>query len=271
MAAHSQYQHAKSTDSSANKLTITEHDAHSKSFSCFALPQRERDYHDSKYQQWLTTFACASAFENTSITQLTALSRLIPLLLCGEQSANFVFGQEAQRLQTQADCPAQNKAIAGLLEIESDEHFHDVALQAVLKEVNRLIAQANNDKPTTQATNRQAQLFYLQLGKTKNLTEHLAQIFHLDTCVTLIMSAMAKSNLGANHQVVKLFKLIQKDESKHVHICSEHIRYLGGDMQQLKKQAVPIKTKLVKLLATETDSFNQLGINPEQLFQRISK
>lgn len=238
-----------------------------KIYQCFKLPILEIERSSDVYKNWLNDFANDDVFSDTSQETLIALSRLIPILLCGEQSANFVFGQEVKKQQMHSNSLVDKSITEGLLSIESDEYFHDVALQAVLKEINSKLDYPQDIKKLT----RKAQLFYCQVGKAESTIQHFANIKHLDTCVTIIMSEMAKSKLGSQHLVSKLFQLIHLDEAKHVRICSTYIRYLGGDIKQIKEQAKPIKERLINLLNYEYNSFVTLGINPDKLFSRIMR
>lgn len=226
-------------------------------FRCFPKSHTTQDYTSRWYQQWQQEFEQSLLLIKTS--QARALGRLIPLLLCGEQSANLVFSQEVERL---AD--ADNaEHIQNLKQIEADEYHHDLALQAVLA----AMPQADD----VLKIKRRAQKFYTQLGRSENLAAHFAQICHLDTCVTIIMSAMSHSDLGREHIISRLFELIRKDEARHVSICGEHIRYLGACRSQYQHQAKQIKQQLVELLTTEQAAFAELGVDSQQLFARILK
>lgn len=236
-------------------------------YQCFKLPVLKIERTNTIYHHWLNDFAQSDVFADTSQDILIALSRLIPILLCGEQSANFVFGQEVKKQQYHHELSTDNNIIDGLLSIESDEYFHDQALKAVLKKINEKLHYQQDIKKLT----RQAQLFYYQIGKSDSTIQHFANIKHLDTCVTIIMSEMAKSKLGKEHLLSKLFHLIHLDEAKHVRICSAYIKYLGGDNKIINQQAKPIKTRLVALLKSESPSFITMGINPEKLFYRIMR
>ena len=137
----------------------------------------------------------------------------------------------------------------------------------MLKKINENLNTPQDIRKLT----RKAQLFYCQIGKAESTVQHFSNIKHLDTCVTIIMSAMAKSRLGSQHIVSKLFHLIHLDEAKHVRICSRYIRYLGGDIKLAKQQSKQIKERLVALLNEEYNSFVTLGVNPNKLFSRILK
>ena len=59
--------------------------------------------------------------------QTDAMARLLPLLLCGEQSAQLVFNSEIARL-----AGSEHKLILSCLHgVEADEYRHDLALQQV--------------------------------------------------------------------------------------------------------------------------------------------
>ena len=150
--------------------------------------------------------------------QTEALALLIPMLLCGEQSAALIFNRETSRLNSQlaGECA---RAIAS---IEADELMHDQALQAVAGHLPRLSGQAR--------VKRRAQLFYARLGSDHDSIARLfTGIQHLDACVCQIMHHVANSDIGKNHPFARLFSRIKRDEARHVLVSKRHARALGAD------------------------------------------
>lgn len=227
-------------------------------FICFqSIDCGSHTYQSDWYPSWREGFDLNTTALSEQHGQ--ALARLIPVLLCGEQSANLVFSAEVQRLATTHN----SSHIESLKRIEADEYFHDLALQGVLgalrpaRDLNKI--------------RRRAQVFYAGLGKCDSLTDHFAQICHLDTCVTIIMSEMALSHPGKNHIVGQLFEHIRQDEARHVRICSDHLRYLGANPKDFKAQAQKVRAQLVSLLKTEITAFEQLGVDCDRMFIRMLK
>lgn len=188
-----------------------------------------------------------------------ALARLIPLLLCGEQSAIHVFGEEIERLQ---GSPWSN-SVSLLKDIEADEYTHEQALQTVSSVLMEPVG-INSIK-------RKARHFYLGLGTTSGMAEHFARIAELDTCVCIIMNAITHSALGKRNLITQLFERIKQDEARHVYICRKHYSHLGGNRVLLKQGKDSVSSKLVSLLKTETNSFEMLGVDPDALFYKLSR
>lgn len=187
-----------------------------------------------------------------------ALARLIPLLLCGEQSAIHVFGNEVERLRG----TTWKTSIDLLKNIETDEYAHEQALQTV---TTRLMEPAD-----IHSIKRKAKHFYISLGNTVGMADHFARVSQLDACVCIIMNAITHSDLGKSHLIVKLFERIKKDEARHVSVCRKHFLQLGGDKNLFKENRHAVSTKLVKLLMTEANSFEALGIDPDRMFRKMT-
>lgn len=186
-----------------------------------------------------------------------ALARLLPFLLCGEQSAIQVFGAEVDRLRDSS----WSKSISLLESIESDEYAHEEALQTL----SSLLMKPND----LNNLRRKASLFYIRLGNTKGMTEHFARVAQLDACVCIIMNEISKSDLGKRSLATQLLLRIKKDEARHVAVSKKHYYYLGGDEATLKQNKREVSNKLVALLRTEADSFESLGVDSDVLFRKL--
>lgn len=186
-----------------------------------------------------------------------ALARLMPFLLCGEQSAIQVFGTEIDRLRDNG----WSKSIDLLKEIESDEYGHELALRTL----SQLLMQPDD----LGSIKRQARHFYLKLGNTAGMTEHFARVAQLDACACIIMNEISNSDLGQSSPVAQLLNRIKQDEARHVNISKKHFLYLGGVESTLKENGHEVSEKLVALLRTEADSFEGLGVDPDQLFRKL--
>ncbi len=225
-----------------------------KDLKCFALPESAHSPHDSHP---ILALLNTQSLQLSSITpsQQVALSRLTPLLLCGEQSAMFVFHKEAERLAEQA-----THCLNDLHSIEADEFIHEQALQHL------------QDQLPTPADirhiKRKAQLFYARINKsTISLAQHFELISHLDACVCLIMSSVA-SCLPKNSIPARLFHNIMKDEARHVTIARQHSEWLNENGSPGLTQ-IDLHQQLIKLLTSETESLENLGVDTQQLFSRI--
>ncbi|RBW46812.1 hypothetical protein DS885_06315 [Psychromonas sp. B3M02] len=189
-----------------------------------------------------------------------ALAHLIPLLLCGEQSAQLVFNQEITRLFVQ-DSPENYRMIKSLISVEQDEARHDQALQWVLQHLP-VVAQQNKIQG-------QARLFYAKLGRGESRCQHFIKIATLDACVTQIMHALAHCLLGESHPFAVLCGLIKKDEAKHVYIAKRHAQALGATSAMFKHEQQIISGLLHQLLITQTQHFTALGVDLERVFNTL--
>lgn len=235
---------------------------------CFPLPEikphtiAELTCSDSanakRIQQWIEKNQhCAQAWTSK---QQHALGHLIPLLLCGEQSAQLVFNQEINRLFNQGE--QKNLAmIQSLLEVEADEFRHDQALQTVLNSLPIVAQQLK--------IQRQARLFYSKLGRGQSRCQHFIKIATLDSCVTQIMHEFEHSLLGANHPFARLCGLIKKDEAKHVYIAKHHAQALGATPDMFKQEQNSVSCLLHQLLATQAEHFNCLGVDLSKIFNTL--
>jgi hypothetical protein len=247
---------------------------------CFALPEafKNTDYSSSNEEKvsaislWLVEHQTLDF--DLSATQQNALARLIPLLLCGEQSAVFVFHSERQRLSnepnhnnTQHSPTSANRiykqAIKNLKRIEQDELHHEQALQFLLQKLPKA---ANQHK-----IKRQAQKFYTQLQqKNQSIAQQFRVIAQLDACVCILMQSVANSSIK-NTPLADLFKMIRKDEARHVAIAKKHSLLLADIEQQViaPQDTLNIQQKLIELLSTQEQALKDLQINSVTLFEQL--
>ncbi|MFT4997079.1 MAG: putative HAD superfamily Cof-like phosphohydrolase, partial [Flavobacteriales bacterium] len=69
----------------------------------------------------------------------------------------------------------------------------------------------------------------------------------------------------------QLFDRIKIDEARHVAISRQHFLKLGGDKDIFTQSRNTISHALVSLLSSEASSFENLGIDPDQLFATLTK
>lgn len=222
--------------------------------SCFAIPTSAHSPHQTHpLQAWMENKDAVLSRLNDE--QQSALARLVPLLLCGEQSAMLVFHNECQRLT-----PNHSSSLLALQQIEADEFIHEQALQR--------LQQWLPTPDDIRLIKRKSQLFYARLHKhSRTIKEHFMLISQLDACVCVIMSALAQA---MNHQphLQSLFQFILKDEARHVYVSRSHARSLD-EKDSKDDQNTDLHNQLIALLTTEEKSFKALDVNTECLFQRI--
>lgn len=236
---------------------------------CFAqatVPKVCQGNNASRLQLWLDEHTRQPL--TFTDTQIDNLGQLLPLLLCGEQSAQLVFNQEIARLQSVqqqlsplATNSQQQRLIQSLIEVESDECRHDIALQSVADQLPTLDGFIK--------VQRQAKRFYSRLGRVDNFSEHFVRIAVLDTCVTQIMHAFESCKLGPQHGFSQLCGLIKKDEAKHVYISRGHAIALGAQTEDFQQQQWQVSRALFELLNTQHQAFESMGICLDDIRQKL--
>ena len=205
---------------------------------------------------WFTDWQSQFYTESTKLptTVLESLGHLMPLLMCGEQSAALVFNREASR--------SDNHRSAKLFsEIEADEVIHDEALQAIYADLPVSSQEA--------IIKRRAKRFYLAMGNDSTPTELFARIVHLDSCVCSIMSTVENSKLGDNHPYAHVFRRIKLDEARHVGVSRKHLKWLGSDSQRTSELGKEIRTRFAELIRPDADHWEILGVDWDILEKKI--
>ncbi|MDO6611046.1 hypothetical protein Q4601_15330 [Shewanella sp. 1_MG-2023] len=199
--------------------------------------------------------------------QTESMANLLPLLLCGEQSAQLVFNQEIARLSAnsinQVTGANSHQLVLSLMEVESDECRHDIALQSVAEQLPEI--------DSVRKVQRLAKRFYSSLSRVDDYSQHFVRIAILDTCVTQIMQAFEQSHLGINHPFSQLCGLIKKDEAKHVYISRHHAIELGASHADFHQQQAFITQNLFQLLTSQGSAFEHMGICLDSLQQKLEE
>ncbi|MFT5704316.1 MAG: hypothetical protein ACI8SK_000262 [Shewanella sp.] len=233
---------------------------------CFASPLKPSasslfdcsGVNSQRIKSWVTNQYNSAIYYSEE--ERNSLAHLIPLLLCGEQSAQLVFNNEINRIlaSNEETCSSVTQS---LMEVETDEMVHDMALQQVQSELP--IVEHMID------IQRQAKRFYLQLGRVNSYCEHFVRIAILDTCVTQIMHEFEHSGLGKGHPFAILCGLIKKDEAKHVYVAKHHAQYLGASKAMFAAEHEMVLPKLYTLLSSQSAHFEALGIELTQVFTKL--
>jgi hypothetical protein len=187
--------------------------------------------------------------------QIEALGRLLPALLCGEESSFHVFWREARRL-TEVQF-RQSLSLARRIAAEELEH-------------ERLLRELRNCCPIADdltAIRLRARRFFLRMA-SRDPALHFARVAALDSGVCVILAAVAKP-LARARVVVDTFNRIRGDESRHVRFSREHSCELGADPSLLANTAVRVRGELVELLHPLASSFEDLGLDADHLFRRL--
>lgn len=190
--------------------------------------------------------------------QQEAVARLMPMLLCGEQSAQFVFNGHAAQLRPGEGIDVQQ----ALRRIEAEEAVHEIALQT--------LASTLPPPDDLHRLKRRAQRFYTGLGQGVTLAEHFARIESLDAGVCRIMQALEQGDWVRAPALPLMFEAIKRDEARHVGISRRHAVDLGIDQRTRERQRRLIADKLVAYLGTEAASFEPLGVDADRLFAGLA-
>jgi len=188
---------------------------------------------------------------------IDAMGSLLPLLLCGEQSAQLVFNSEIARLGGSK----YDVMINSLRGVEADEHRHDIALQHVALQLPEL--------GHFKQVQRKAKRFYAGLGRVENYSEHFVRIAILDTCVTHIMQAFEHCHLGQDHRFAQLCGLIKKDEAKHVYVSRKHALALGASFQHFAQEHEQVVKDLMHVLQSQGHAFEFMGVCLDELTLKL--
>jgi hypothetical protein len=191
-----------------------------------------------------------------SQVELAALGRLLPILLCGEESAFQVFRREGRRLpNTQV---RRTQALA--YRIAAEELQHERLLQDL-----RSYCPVPDDLESIVARTRR---FFLQMA-SRDPVLHFAVVAALDSGVCIILSALAKP-LSRAAVVVEILNRIRSDEARHVRFSRQHSHELGGTTSLLADTAVRVRSELAALLQPLGNAFEDLRVDTDHLFRRVN-
>ncbi len=184
-----------------------------------------------------------------------ALSELLPLLLCGEESAVLSFARYANSVLLGAS------GHRDFQRIQADEAVHARYLQRL---------RASLPAPRSDARQRTLlRRFYTRLSDL-DLGDHLARITALDSAVCLILGALRRQRgpIAKDVAVGRLFERIHRDEARHVMIVRRHAAVLGMP-QDLYRIAMDTRDQLAAMLSERAGAFESLGVCPDRLFHRV--
>ena len=226
-------------------------------FQCFAPSFGRKIATGTWFTQWREEFTFPPLMMKTKHEE--ALARLVPALLCGEQSAIEVFQSEAEQLTHQA----RNVSSTLFHIITNDEAVHEASLQLL-----RAKLPVSDDE---NAIKRRSQAFFARLGQAKTTAHRFAQIAQLDSAVCVIMWYVQNSELGCNKMIGALAERIKFDEARHVAISRRHALNLGLTGDDYSQVGELVHDELTMMLECVADSFDVIGIDADMLFARIKR
>ena len=185
-----------------------------------------------------------------------ALAEVLPLFLCGEESAVLTFGQ----LSAMDSLSAVDRG--RLSEIGNDEAWHEIWLSGL---------RAGLPTPRTESTgSREMRLFYLSLNDAR-IGMHLARIAALDSAVCVIVGLLRRRHgaLASDARLSDLFARIHRDEARHAQIAAIFARQRESALD-VYHTAHATRTSLIRLLLARADALEGLAICPDRLIRRLS-
>ena len=186
-----------------------------------------------------------------------ALAKLLPLLLCGEESAALVFARFAR------DSALSSCARGELKRIGEDERCHERELQA--------LRQALPQVPVDDNVDRQTRRFFVRLAG-EDLGTRFARIAALDSGVCEILGAVRARGLPLRQDaaVCGILARIHQDESRHVVVSRRYARLLL-DRHQAYTVAAEMREQLATLMTLRCAALADLGADPERLLARLRR
>jgi hypothetical protein len=184
-----------------------------------------------------------------------ALAELLPVLICGEESASVVFSRLSR-------APNLSSAHDELVRIEHEECEH----ARLLLQVRLALPKARVDTALSRAT----RLFFMRMSE-REVGPHFVRIAALDSGVCILLGALRRRRtpIAADPTLSQLFARIHRDEARHVLVARHYARILL-ETQQTYTIARDTRQQLVELLMHRAAALEQLlCIDANKLFARL--
>jgi hypothetical protein len=184
-----------------------------------------------------------------------ALANLMPLLICGEETAVLVFDDLAEALKNKLS----DALIQDLKSITLDEIRHSDDLEELREHLP--------DTLDRRAVYRVA--VFLKVLKSDDPINQLALLASLDAAVCQLLSTLLRAGnpLSSCSQVTDILRRIQLDEARHVRITRDSYLSLGLSCQEYSLAQSKVLKAFIALLKPAKNDFAYLGIDIESLFK----
>lgn len=188
-----------------------------------------------------------------------ALADLMPLLLCGEESAEFVFAAAVPHLPEHVD-PALAVELA---RIADDERRHGMYLSALRSRL---------PPPADPGATRQATRFLRKLATT-DLGMHLARVAALDASFCQVLAEICRpgTEIAAVPELVDLFRRIRSDEGRHVRVSRQCATALGVTPETEHAERNWVVREFAALMAAAATAFAAVGVDMQRLLDRLER
>ena len=188
-----------------------------------------------------------------------AIANLLPILLCGEESAEFAFEHLAKQL------PASQKHMfeSQLMSIADDERCHGQLLDALRQTL---------PAPRRRSSARHAARFLRGLASA-DLALHLVRIAAIDAGLCQILAEVCHRDRPITHliHIHTVFQRIRRDEGRHVRISRRCAKALGLATSVERDERGLVLQNFAALLAPEAESFAVLGVDFNALLARFAR
>jgi hypothetical protein len=186
--------------------------------------------------------------------QAEALSELLQVFACGEESASLAFARLGAS-------PLEDAACRALARVAGEELIHE----GLLRGMRSALPTPAPDRELRCALLR----FYHGIAQA-DIGLHLVSIAALDSAVCLILSALLEPDrvLAQEPAANAIFRRIHRDEAGHVRLS----RRIAAELVQgdaIGAVAESARLGLAGVLARRGAAFESLGVDAERLFMRI--
>jgi len=197
---------------------------------------------------------------------LESLAGIMPLLLCGEQSAVMVFAN----LDKEIGPPATSQGLveeanAVMARISCEEHFHEYMLSHLVR------ALRSDELPNAREMKRRTKLFFLRLLSNDPVV-HLARLSALDSYVARTLSALQCSTSALRPQptLMRLYNRIRWDEGGHVRVTRDCLAQHGIAHGLLERERELVASAFNTLLDPYLPLLEAIGVDPSKLRRSIN-
>jgi len=186
--------------------------------------------------------------------QAEALSQLMPVLICGEESAALVFEQFALSKTTE-------RSRIALRRIADDEDAHE-----------RLLLRIRGSLPPYLADPQAigALRHFFKAAAHRDTVIHFTRIAALDSAVCGILAMMRASrcSVGRDTAIATILARIHRDEARHVKIAMGFVSALTTPRQR-NDEASAIRLCFARLLEQRGNALERLALDPDRLLSCV--
>jgi hypothetical protein len=184
-----------------------------------------------------------------------ALSELMPVFVCGEESATLAFRHFAKTFAGSV------QAADALRRISGDEDRHERLLQSIRRGLPR---QTEQGRPVEELRH------FFKAAADRHPGIHFTRIAALDSSVCGILAALrsSRSPVARDRAAGTIFAGIHRDEARHVSLSMPFVHALTTRSER-QETAFEMQSRFVRLLMPSAAALDRLAIDPDRLFARL--